>query len=331
MRKKLFPFSVVGEADHPVESCGEVQAVTVGVIRSVLTGTTMAMFDTAVSARPRSLDAVARKIHSVSSLPHVALKVMEVAQDPRSGARELKLAMESDPSLCARVLKCVNSSAYALRTPIANLQHAIAYLGIKQIRNLAMSAAVSELFKRDGVVGNYSRAGLWKHLVSVGICARMIAMRRRLSNFEDMFLAGLLHDVGIILEDEHLHAPFCQVMESLGDRALLGAVEREILGFDHMTLAERVARDWRFPEPVVAAVRHHHDPSRCPADSLDVVRCVEVANIICSLKGMTSVGTNLVAFSAESIAALSLSKDDILVLATDLDRELEASQSILTL
>ena len=292
---------------------------------------TMTPWNTAVPARQRSLDAVARRIHSVSSLPHVAMKVMEVAQDPRSGARELKLAMESDPSLCARVLKCVNSSAYALRSPIANLQHAIAYLGIKQIRNLAMSAAVSELFKRDGALGNYSRAGLWKHLVSVGICARMIAMRLRLDNFEDMFLAGLLHDVGIILEDEHLHVPFGQVIGSLRERVPLDAVEREILGFDHMTLGERVARDWRFPEAVVAAVRHHHDSSRAPAEALDIVRCVEVANILCSLKGMTSVGMNLVAFSAASIAALALSKDDILVLATDLDRELQANQNILAL
>jgi putative nucleotidyltransferase with HDIG domain len=290
----------------------------------------MSVSPASVAARPRSLDSVARKIHTVSSLPHVALKVMEVAQDPRSGAQELKQAMESDPSLCARVLKCVNSSAYALRAPISSLQHAIAYLGVKQIRNLAMSAAVSELFKGDGTVGSYSRAGLWKHLVAVGICAKMIAMRCRLHNFEDMFLAGLLHDIGIVLEDEHVHPPFCTIMESFRDDTPLGAVEREVLGFDHMTLAERVTREWRFPETVVAAVRHHHDSSRCPEESLQIVRCVEAANILCSLKGMTSVGKNLVAFSAEVFAALSLGKDDIIVLAGDLDRELEASRSIFT-
>ncbi len=286
--------------------------------------------NTSVLSRPQTLDSVVRKIHSISSLPHVALKVMEVAQDPRSGAQELKQAMECDPSLCARVLKCVNSSAYALRTPITSLQHGIAYLGIKQIRNVAMSAAVSELFKRDGSVGTYSRAGLWKHLVSVGICARMIAMRCRLNNFEDMFLAGLLHDIGIVLEDEYVNASFREAMDSLGERGSLGAVEREIIGFDHMILAERVTKEWRFPDVVVAAVRHHHDLSRCPEEALEVVRCVEVANIICSLKGITSVGTNLVTFSANSFAALSLTKDDILVLATDLDRELEASQTLLT-
>ena len=288
-----------------------------------------AMPQPTLTSAPPALDSTARRIHSISSLPHVALQVMEVAQDPQSGARELKEVMETDPALCVRVLKCVNSSAYALRNPISNLQHAIAYLGNKQIRNLAMSAAVSELFRKGTVVGSYRRAGLWKHLVAVGMCARMIAMRRRMSNFEDMFLAGLLHDIGIVLEDQYVHRLFCDIMQSLPSDAPLTRAEREVLGFDHTALAQRMACDWKFPAPVVAAARHHHGCGRYHREHADVVRCVEAANIICSLKGITSVGVNLVAFSPETFAALSLTKDDIIVLAGDLDRELEANQTIL--
>lgn len=282
---------------------------------------------TCTNARP-TLVATARKIHFVSSLPHVALRVMEVAQDPNAGAQELKEVMESDPSLCARVLKCVNSSAYALRSPINSLQHAVAYLGTKQIRNLAMSASVSQLFQQQCKVGTYQRAVLWKHLVAVGICARMIAMRCRMSNFEDMFLAGLLHDIGIVLEDQYEHPLFCDVMKSLRGDTPLTTIEREVIGFDHTALAERMARDWKFPEPIIAAARHHHGSARYKGGHLDVVRCVEAANVLCSLKGITSVGTNLVAFPAETFAALSLAKDDILVLAADLDRQIEANRSI---
>lgn len=265
----------------------------------------------------------------MSSLPDVALRVMEIAQDPRSGAAELKQVMETDPSLCARVLKCVNSSAYALRMPINNLQHAIAYLGVQQIRNLAMSAAVSELFKGQETMGGYSRAGLWRHLVAVGLCAKMIAMRCRMPNFEDMFLAGLLHDIGIVLEDEYVHESFCDVIQSLSPGHPLSNLERDILGFDHRELGELVAKQWRFPEAVVATIRYHHDSSQSPDATLPVVRCVEVANVICTLKGISSVGPNLVAFCAETIGVLGFTKDDIVVLSGDLDRQLESSASIL--
>ena len=188
-------------------------------------------------ARPTpTVEAVARRIEEISTLPHVALQVVRTASDDSSSAADLKKVMENDIALSARILRCVNSSAYALRTKITNLQHAITYLGMKQIRNLAITASVADLFKKDEKIGQYRRQDLWRHLVSVGICARLIAMRRKIGDFEDAFLAGLMHDIGIVLEDQHVHAPFSRLIQSLnGDKTLIEA-ERSQLSFDHTTL-----------------------------------------------------------------------------------------------
>jgi HD-like signal output (HDOD) protein len=87
------------------------------------------------------------------------------------------------------VLRCVNSSAYAIRTKITNLQHAISFLGVKQIRNLAMTASISKLFAKEESIGPYNRLGLWRHMIAVGVCARLIAARLSLKEFEDVVLA----------------------------------------------------------------------------------------------------------------------------------------------
>lgn len=280
-----------------------------------------------VAGRP-TLDQLVRKIDDISTLPQVALKVMEVANDPDSGAADLKVVMEGDAALSTRVLRCVNSSAYAVRTRITNLQQAIAFLGLKQIRNLAMTASVSELFKKDEKTGGYSRALLWRHLVSVGICSRMIAMRRKIANFEDAFLAGLLHDVGIILEDQHAHQGFCEVIGALRKETTLCETERSILGFDHTALGEKVAEVWSFPEVLGRAIRCHHNSAACKGEEAGIVRCVEVANLICTLKGIPSVGLKLVRFSPAAVADLGLTKEDIAVLAEDLDRELSQNATL---
>lgn len=277
------------------------------------------------------VDKVAKRIDGISTLPHVALRVMEVANDDRSGAADLKAVLEGDPALSARVLRCVNSSAYALRTKVTNLQLAIAYLGLKQIRNLAVTASVSDIFKKDEQVGSYSRAGLWKHLVSVGICARLIALRQRLPEFEDAFLAGLLHDIGIILEDQHMHSPFCQMIQSLSPSKTLAECEREHFGFDHTQLGERVAELWKFPQAAQAAIAYHHASVMCRGEHAPTVRCVDVANLICTLKGCSSVGVNLLRSSRAVLDAMSLSKEDIEVLASDLDHELELHANLFTL
>ncbi len=276
----------------------------------------------------QAVEAVARRIEQISTIPVIAFQVMEIAGDPESGAADLNRAMESDASLSARVLRCVNSSAYAVRQKITNLQQAIAYLGIKQIRNLAVTAAVSELFKEDKTIGPYRRSALWQHLVSVGICARMIAQRLEMENFEDVFLAGLLHDIGIILEDQQIHGTFCEVAQSLQKDKTLAATERDLLGFDHTTLGEKIGELWGFPESVRASTRYHHMSTNYRGPQTDIVRCVEVANIICSLKRITSVGLNLVKFSRPAFSSLSLKQEDIASLNVELGDALAANASL---
>jgi HD-like signal output (HDOD) protein len=275
-----------------------------------------------------ALETVVRRIDEISTLPHIALRVMEVANDPNSGAVDLKDVIETDAALGARILRCVNSSAYATRTEINSLQQAIAYLGLKQIRNLAVTASVSELFKHDDKIGPYCRSQLWQHLVSVGICARLIAMRRKMNNFEEAFLAGLLHDIGIVLEDQHAHKQFAAAVQSLDESKTLAEIERTHLGFDHNALGERVAANWGFPEATKASIRHHHASAGYQGEYIDIVRCVEVANLLCTLKGIPSVGLKLVKISRPALRGLSLTREDITVLANDLDQEFAASAGL---
>ena len=280
---------------------------------------------------PRSLDTVAKEIGEISTLPQIALSVMEVAADQDAGADDLRKVLEGDAALSVRVLRSVNSASYGLQTEVTNLLQAISHLGFNQIRNLAMTAAVSELFKVDEVIGCYRRSGLWRHLVSVGICARLLAMRLKLPNFEDAFLAGLLHDFGIILEDQWIHEAFCAAVTRLPEFETLVDCERDCLGFDHAQLASRIARDWKFPEEVKASIRHHHGAQRYTGVGADVVRVVEVANVLCTLKGISSIGRKAVRPNMELFREMGLSKQDIVVLAEDLDRELALNQSLFDL
>lgn len=282
------------------------------------------------SARP-DLDRICNRIYEISTLPQVAARVMEVASDPKSGALELKEAMECDASLSSRVLRCVNSAAYATSERITSLQHAVAFLGFKEIRNLAMTASVSKLFTGDVVIGAYQRGALWRHLVSVGICGRLIAMRLKHGEPEEVFLAGLLHDIGIVLEDQYLNEHFTEVMESLSDNSTLSDVETEAIGFDHSRLGGKLAEAWRFPRPATDAILYHHDSTRHRGTSALVVQCVEVANYACSAKGITSVGRNLIRFPQAAIEALSLTRSDFVALVQDLDRELSEKQELFEL
>lgn len=273
----------------------------------------------------------ARTVDEISTLPHVAMRVLEVAQDPDASVSQLKGVLEQDVSLTARVLRCVNSSLFGLRVKVTNLQTAVAYLGFNQVRNLAVTASVAEIFRGGETIGTYHREELWKHLVSVGICARMIAMRQRLQIFEDAFLAGLLHDIGIVLLDQHAHTGFCEVIAALKPNVPLVEVEKSILGFDHTEAGERIATSWKFPEAARDAIRYHHRAGDYRGEHGAIVRCVELANGICTLKGITSMGVKLAKVSPTTLSALGVSREDLLVLANDLDAELTRSAELFSM
>jgi len=278
-----------------------------------------------------ALEAVLARIKEISTLPHIALAVIDVAKRPDAGAADLKAVVEGDPALSARVVRMVNSAAFGVRTTVTNLHQAISFLGFNQVRNLAMTASVSEIFKKDAEIGAYKRSGLWRHMVSVGIGSRLVARRLGLHAFEDAFLAGLLHDIGIILIDQHLHDDFEQLMHRVTHGSVLTELEREILGFDHCQLGERVAEEWRFPVATRAAIRWHHQSLRYNGEGADLVRCVEVANVICSVKGITSIGRNCVAPPLATFQAIGLTRNDIVVLAADFGRELAQSEGLFEL
>jgi len=277
------------------------------------------------------LDRLSSKITEVSTLPHIALRVMEVANNKDTGASDLREILEGEPALSSRVLKCVNSAAYGLREKVTSLQRAISYLGFKQVRNLAITASVSDLFKTDNHIGSYNRTGLWRHLVAVGLCSRMIAMRLRLPVFEEAFLAGLLHDIGIILEDQYSHDDFSLIVNSLSPDTTLVAMEQEVQGFDHTMLGYRIANQWKFPDETLVAIKHHHQFLKYNGPHTTILACVVVANMICSMKDITSVGVQQLRPSRAAIDALRFGRDDLKVIASDLDQEMDQSKQLFDL
>lgn len=282
----------------------------------------------AASARP-GVEELASQIQEISSLPTVALRVMEIAGDPHAGASDLKAAVEADPALCVRMLRCVNSAAFSLRREVSDVGQAIAFLGFSRVRDLAVTATVSDLFRSSTPVATYDRGGLWKHLAATAICSRMIAVRTRIQGFEDAFLAGLLHDVGIILLDQHHHDPFKQVILSLTSHSTLCEVEQKFYGWNHAEFGARVGTQWRLPRTAISAVQFHHEPDQCLGADAPIVHCVSLANLVVTLKGYTSVGMSLVGLCDASLDVLGITKNDLKVFATDLDREMDVNKHLI--
>lgn len=269
------------------------------------------------------------RISEVSTLPAVAIRIVEVANDPESEAADLLDVVEYDAALAIRIVRTVNSSYYGLQNKVAELKLAITLLGFKEIRNLAMTAYIAQLFKQPAHHAHYSREGLWNHMIGVAAVAKLIAETSKKAPPREAYLAGLLHDLGFILIDQYLHKPFCKVLDALEPEVPVCQVEDETLGFDHAELGAFVADQWRLPKQLTTAIRYHHDPDRHKGEHSEMVYVVALANFFCHLKDLSSLGVSQTQKPpAVWFTALGLQKADVAWIWEHLDEVLQTADII---
>src|SRR5213592_640301 len=155
---------------------------------------------TAVLADPqtRVLEAV-KKVSSIATLPEVTAKIIATVEDPKSTASQLHKIVSHDPALVTRIMKVVNSAFYGLPGQIGSIERAIVLLGLNAIKNIAVAASLGQLFKGSKLCEGFTARDLWTHCIAVGVTARDLARQMKLSIADEAFLAGMIHDVGILI------------------------------------------------------------------------------------------------------------------------------------
>src|SRR4051812_33417794 len=225
-------------------------------------------------------------------MPAAAQKVLKLTADDKADHERLREAIQGDPVLVARILRRLNSSYYALSHKISSIKTAITLLGTREIRNLALTVFASKLYEPSSSHGRYRREALWSHSVAVAVASRLVARVCGKGVGDEAYIAGLLHDLGLILLDQTLQRHFHRVLDAIDEATPTYVVESKILSFDHATLGGFVARRWNFPDPVADAITFHHQPWNHTGPHKDLVEVVSVANYLCSRAGTTSLGVH---------------------------------------
>lgn len=261
-------------------------------------------------SRRATLEKLFARISDVATLPRVAQRVLEITHDESSRPSDLCDVIRYDPALMARVLRRVNSSYYGLRHRVADLNTAISLLGFHEIRSLAITVFLSRMFDRPSGHASYSREGLWTHCVAVAVTSRLVSNVSGAAKPEEAYVAGLLHDVGFILLDQHLKRYLQRIVEALDEQTPTTEVEQRILTFDHAQLGAFVTAQWNFAPQITDAIGYHHQPQGYLGSHRDLVYVVAIANYLCSQSGWTSLGVHNVARPHESVFA-ALGLDDV--------------------
>ena len=110
--------------------------------------------------------AVVKNISHIATLPEITLRIIELVEDPSSTAQDLHKVIANDPALCSRILKVVNSAFYGLPRQIGSINRAIVLLGLNAVKNIAIAASLTKLFRGGDLCPKFSARDLWIHSIA---------------------------------------------------------------------------------------------------------------------------------------------------------------------
>ncbi len=219
-------------------------------------------------------------INKLVPLPSIVNKIMDIANNPRSSARDLAGEVRKDLSLTSKILRIVNSAYYGFHREIGNVDHAIVVLGFDEVTNIAQAACLLQFFTGDNK-SLFNRSEFWVHALGAAYIARALSRFTPEVIPKDAFVIGLLHDFGKVVANQHFDKIFYRiVIEAEKRKQPLHRVCFEITGTDHAEIGANVADNWNLPVQLVKSIRYHHSPEL--ADSYDKgVHLAHLSNVFC--------------------------------------------------
>lgn len=223
------------------------------------------------------------KVGDLPTLPLVVHKIIQISNRPHSSAEEVAQIIEKDQVLAAKVLKLANSPYYGFPKRIGTVSHAVAILGLNVVKRMAICASVFDMMMAAGM------DQLWRHSLAVAMTSHTLATRAGLSHPEEVFVAGLLHDLGQVALYAKAQELAVQVERTLLDRDLWRTeAEQEILGLTHAEMAGWLADHWSLPTSLKEPMMHHHQPTLA-RDAPVQTAIVHVADILAKAMGYGAV------------------------------------------
>jgi RNA polymerase sigma factor (sigma-70 family) len=235
--------------------------------------------------------------------PPLIEQVLELMRDPAASVSQLGAIVETDRGLSERILQRANSPVFALPSRVATVSEAITRLGFEALRDTLMRMVVSGALQT--VVSLFTQyEGFWRHSIACGLAARLLAQKHGRVHPTDAFVAGLFHDLGLIIPEGTVDGSLRAVLQNHADPA--ASAQHELNG---AMMVER----WGLGARIVEAVRCHHHPVEATIDPA-LASTVHIADVLCHRMEFGRYGADPVGeLEHHALELLGLTEEDLVL------------------
>jgi HD-like signal output (HDOD) protein len=225
-------------------------------------------------------------------VPSVVFELNEIIADPLSSSADIARLVNQSPSLAALLLKIVNSAFYGFRSKVDSISRAVVMIGSKEISNLALGITIMEAFK-DIPRQVMDVTSFMEHSLGCGIVARILAAYANITATEQLFVSGLLHDIGRLVVGRYFPEAMGLILaDARRTNMPVMQSERIVAGKPHTQIGKKLIQKWKLPYALENNVLYHHNPTASPNPEAAAV--VQMADIIMHGLGFSGSGEHRV-------------------------------------
>jgi len=268
------------------------------------------------------------KVDTLQVVPAVALKLLRLTSDETASVADLSQLIETAPSLAAKVLRNVNSAAFALSHKITSIKRAVNFLGFSAVRQLALNQLLYNKLIDQRSKNEFNQLLYWQHCLFVATLSRAIAVATRHEDPDLIYCAGLMHDIGKIVFETHgkvTYSDFLLACRADEQSSLRG--ERDFFGLNHAEIGFVFCQQWDIPEQIAAIIYCHHD---LPKEGTSFAKykadiaIVNFANYVAWMQGLGSSCVNSAPELHEQVSSyLDIGALDLDSLLSQVDAEMK--------
>ena len=204
----------------------------------------------------------------------------QTSEESRFSLDQIALTITKDQGLAARILSRANSAYYGLQGQISSISRAVNLLGLAELRKILLFVTASSLSKK-AQPDILDLKAYWQHQCFVAALSAEMAVLCGREDSQDLFISGILHDLGKLMIALYQPQIFVQISElAVQNNLSRFEAELEFWGIDHALTGAMVLRSWNIPETITEAINAHHDAEKSDEQFRDQARILSLANII---------------------------------------------------
>jgi putative nucleotidyltransferase with HDIG domain len=209
-----------------------------------------------------TMEEIVNQVQEIPPFPQTIMKIIELTNDPKSGAKDLEQEIMKDQGLTTKILKLANSAFYRGRREISTVVDASVMLGFSAIQSMVLATVVGKYMSKELPGYALEKDALWKQSQISAIMTRTIAKKVKYPKPDQAYTAGLLRDIGKVILDQYVSEEYeaISALVEFENKSFIVA-EEMVLGYHHGQIGAKIAEKWNLPEELVEVIACHHNPS----------------------------------------------------------------------